>query len=82
MLRALQTGEVDAVVDDDVAFLGIERTLPRHPRGLHRARRATPGAARCASATTELKRALDDAIAQADLPAVWRQWLPSLAYPL
>ena len=28
MLRALQTGEVDAVVDDDVAFLGIERTYP------------------------------------------------------
>jgi hypothetical protein len=29
----------------------------------------------------ELKRVLDDAIAQADLPAVWRQWLPSLACP-
>ena len=28
MLRALQAGEVDAVVDDDVAFIGIERTYP------------------------------------------------------
>ena len=30
----------------------------------------------------ELKHVLDDAIAQADLPAVWRHWLPSLACPL
>ena len=28
MLRALQDGDVDAVVDDDVAFIGIERTHP------------------------------------------------------
>ena len=28
MLRALEAGEVDAVVDDDVAFIGIERTHP------------------------------------------------------
>ena len=35
MLRALEAGEVDAVVDDDVAFIGIERTHPGHPRRLH-----------------------------------------------
>ena len=50
MLRALQIGEVDAVVDDDVAFLGIERTYP-DIRVAFTIRRATPGAARCASAT-------------------------------
>jgi polar amino acid transport system substrate-binding protein len=81
MLRALQMGEVDAVVDDDVAFIGIERTYPDIRVAFTIATRNPWG---CALPLGEeaLKSALDDAIAQADLPAVWRDWLPSLTYPL
>ena len=81
MLRALQTGEVDAVVDDDVAFLGIERSYPDIRVAFTVATRNPWGCA-LRLGDAELKGALDDAIAQADLPAVWRQWLPTLSYPL
>ena len=81
MLRALQVGEVDAVVDDDVAFLGIERTYPDVRVAFTVATRNSWGCA-LRLGNEELKGALDHAIAQADLPAVWRHWLPSLAYPL
>jgi ABC-type amino acid transport substrate-binding protein len=81
MLRALQIGEVDAVVDDDVAFLGIERTYPDIRVAFTVATRNSWGCA-LRLGDEELKGALDDAIAQADLPSVWRQWLPTLAYPL
>ena len=81
MLRALSTGEVDAVVDDDVAFIGIENTHP----GLRVAFTVpTRNSWGCALRLGEddLKRRLDDGIAQADLPTAWRDWLPSLSYPL
>jgi polar amino acid transport system substrate-binding protein len=81
MLRALQMGEVDAVVDDDVAFLGIDRTYPDIRVAFTVATRNLWGCA-LRLGDEELKEALDDAIAHADLPAVWGQWLPSLAYPL
>jgi polar amino acid transport system substrate-binding protein len=81
MLRALQIGEVDAVVDDDVAFLGIDRTYPDIRVAFTVATRNPWGCA-LRLGDEELKEALDDAIAHADLPAVWGQWLPSLAYPL
>jgi ABC-type amino acid transport substrate-binding protein len=81
MLRALAAGEVDAVVDDDVAFIDIERTHP----GI-RVAFAVPTRNRwgCALrlADHELKRTLDAGIEQADLAASWRHWLPSLPYPL
>ena len=81
MLRALQTGEVDAVVDDDVAFLGIERTYPDIRVAFTVATRNPWGCA-LRLGDDELKRALDDAIAQADLPAVWRQLAAVAPYPL
>jgi ABC-type amino acid transport substrate-binding protein len=81
MLRALQTGVVDAVVDDDVAFLDIERSYPDLRVAFTVATRNPWGCA-LRLGEEDLKLALDDAIAQADLPAVWRSWLPSLAYPL
>jgi ABC-type amino acid transport substrate-binding protein len=81
MLRALQTGLVDAVVDDDVAFLGIDRTYPDIRVAFTVATRNPWGCA-LRLGDSELKDALDDAIAQADLPAVWRHWLPTLTYPL
>jgi ABC-type amino acid transport substrate-binding protein len=81
MLRALQVGEVDAVVDDDVAFLGIDRAYPDIRVAFTVATRNRWGCALRRGAA-DLKDALDDAIAEADLAAVWREWLPSLTYPL
>jgi ABC-type amino acid transport substrate-binding protein len=81
MLRALLAGEVDAVVDDDVAFIGIDRTYPGIRVAFTVATRNPWGCA-LRLGEEELKRTLDDGIAQADLPAAWRCWLPSLRYPL
>ncbi|MDP9256949.1 MAG: ABC transporter substrate-binding protein [Actinomycetota bacterium] len=81
MLRALQIDELDAVVDDDVAFLGIERTYPDLRVAFTVATRNSWGCA-LRLENEELKSQLDDAIARADLPAVWHHWLPTLAYPL
>ncbi len=71
MLRALSTGEVDAVVDDDVAFIGIEHTHPGLRVAFTVATRNPWGCA-LRLGDDELKRTLDDGIAQADLPAAWR----------
>ena len=81
MLRALMDGDVDAVVDDDVAFIGIERTYPGIRVAFTVATRNRWG---CALRLGDdgLKALLDDGIAAADLRSVWRCWLPSLPYPL
>jgi ABC-type amino acid transport substrate-binding protein len=81
MLRALMIGDVDAVVDDDVAFIGIERTHPGIRVAFTVATRNRWGCA-LRLGDEELKQALDDGIAEADLAAVWSCWLPSLPYPL
>ncbi len=81
MLRALETGEVDAVVDDDVAFIGIERTYPDLRVAFTVPTRNSWGCA-LRLENEELKDALDQGIAEADLQLVWGSWLPSLAYPL
>jgi polar amino acid transport system substrate-binding protein len=81
MLRALEAGEVDAVVDDDVAFIDIEATYP----GI-RVAFTVPTRNRWGCALRlgdgELKQRLDGGIEGADLAATWRRWLPSLPYPL
>ena len=64
-----------------MAFIGIENTHP----GLRVAFTVpTRNSWGCALRLGEddLKRRLDDGIAQADLPTAWRDWLPSLTYPL
>jgi ABC-type amino acid transport substrate-binding protein len=81
MLRALQIGDVDAVVDDDVAFMGIDRTHP-DLRVAFTVRTRNRWGCALRLGDEQLKQVLDDAIAQADLPAVWRHWLPSLTCPL
>jgi polar amino acid transport system substrate-binding protein len=81
MLRALRDGSIDAVVDDDVAFIGIERAHP----GLRVAFTVTtrnPWGCALRLGDSELKELLDRGIAEADLAAAWRCWLPSLPYPL
>jgi len=81
MLRALQAGEVDAVVDDDVAFIGIESTYPDLRVAFTVATRNRWGCA-LRPESEQLKAALDRGIAEADLQVVWEHWLPRLAYPL
>ena len=78
MLRALQTGEVDAVVDDDVAFLWIELDIRV---AFTIATRNRWGCALRSGRRPATKRALDDAIAQADLPADG-QWSAVARHPL
>ncbi len=81
MLRALLTGEVDAVVDDDVAFIGIDRMHPGI-RVAFTVPTRNPWGCALRLGDDELKSLLDEGIAQADLPAAWRHWLPTLTYPL
>jgi polar amino acid transport system substrate-binding protein len=81
MLRALVAGEVDAVVDDDVAFIGIEGAHPGIRVAFTVATRNPWGCA-LRLGDDELNEVLDVGIALADLEAVWQRWLPSLRYPL
>jgi polar amino acid transport system substrate-binding protein len=81
MLRALQIGEIDAVVDDDVAFIGIDRTHP-DIRVAFAVPTRNPWGCALRLGDVELKERLDVGIELADLPAVWEHWLPSLACPL
>jgi ABC-type amino acid transport substrate-binding protein len=79
MLNALRAGEVDAVVDDDVAFLGLDDPALRVAFTMPT--RNAWGAA-CRKGNAELVALLDAAILGANLRSVWERWLPGLAYPL
>ena len=81
MLRALLAGEVDAVVDDDVAFIGIERAHPGIRVAFTVATRNPWGCA-LRLGDEDMKEMLDVGIALADLEDVWQRWLPSLRFPL
>ena len=81
MLDALRRGEVDAIVDDEPAFIDVERNHP----GIRLAFSVPTGqrwgcALRLADEDT--RALLDHGIAAADLESVWQRTLPSLAYPL
>lgn len=84
MLDALRTGDVDAVVDDDVVFVPLDEdpafevafTAPtRNPWGVGVAK-DRPDTLR------ELDDALGAVIADGRLERVWRQWIPNLPFPL
>lgn len=84
MLAALSSGEVDAVVDDDVALLpldGDERfsvafTVPtRNPWGIAVSKDRPERLA-------EIDAALGKVIASGELRQVWEHWLPGLTFPL
>ena len=85
MIEALRSGEVDAIVDDDVALiplasttedLAIAFTIPTRNRWGMAMRKGDE----------ELRIAVDAAIASVigdgRLREVWERWLPDLAYPL
>ena len=75
------TGEIDAVVDDDVAFIGIERTHPGLRVAFTVATRNPWGCA-LRLGEEDLKRTLDEGIAAGRPAGRLARWLPSLPYPL
>jgi polar amino acid transport system substrate-binding protein len=83
MLAALRTGEVDAVVDDDVVFVPLGddpdfdlaftvRTGNRWGIGVSKERPGT---------LAELDGALGRVVADGRLAEAWAHWLPALEYP-
>ena len=83
MIGALRAGELDGVVDDDVAFLAIAEdpdveiafTVPTRNEWGVAVSKARP----------EMRDALDGALAEVirdgRLAACWESWLPGVAYP-
>lgn len=78
MLGMLRAGEVDAVVDDDICFVGPDPTI----RVAFTAPTANAWGAACRPDDRELVALLDRAIAGADLSAAWERWIPQLPFPL
>jgi polar amino acid transport system substrate-binding protein len=83
MLDALRSGEVDGVVDDDVAFLAVAEepdfeiafTVPTRNEWGVAVAKTRP------EMRDALDRALADVIRDGRLAACWESWLPRLAYP-
>ena len=83
MLDALRAGEVDGVVDDDVAFLAladdpdfeIAFTVPTRNEWGVAVSKTRP------EMRDELDRALAEVLRDGRLAACWESWLPGLAYP-
>ncbi len=84
MLAALKSGEVDAVVDDDVVFVPLGATHPDYElafvaRTGNRWGISVPPAR--SDLLAELDGALERVVADGRLEAVWREWLPTLDFP-
>jgi len=83
MIAALRAGEVDAIVDDDVALVPVADdpdfelafTVPTRNRWGVAVSKRRP------AWRDELDAALGAVIADGRLEAAWRRWMPSLAYP-
>lgn len=83
MVRALESGDVDAVVDDDVALVPIADD-PRFDIAFTVATRNPWGIA-VAKDRPGRRAMIDDALARVvssgDLELAWKHWLPTLAFP-
>ena len=83
MIDALRAGEVDGIVDDDVALLALADdpafelafTVPTRNEWGVAVSKARP------EMRDELDGALGDQIANGQLAECWERWLPALAYP-
>jgi polar amino acid transport system substrate-binding protein len=84
MVSALRSGEVDAVVDDDVALvpLGFQSDLEVAFTVATRNRWGVAVAKGNHELRIELDAALQEAIADGTLERAWRQWMPDLPFPL
>ncbi|GAA3951224.1 ABC transporter substrate-binding protein [Actinomadura viridis] len=84
MLAALRSGEVDAVVDDDVVFVPLAEdpafdlafTVPTGNRWGVAVAKDRP------EVLADLDGALAAVIADGRLEEVWRTWMPTLPFPL
>jgi polar amino acid transport system substrate-binding protein len=83
MLKALEDGDVDAFVDDDVVFVPLDED-PRYELAFT-VKTANPWGVGVAKDRPQLREELDAAlgavIADGRLRAVWEHWMPSLEYP-
>jgi polar amino acid transport system substrate-binding protein len=83
MLDALRVGQIDGVVDDDVAFIALADepdfevafTVPTRNEWGIAVSKTRP------ETRDELDRALAEVIRDGRLAACWESWLPGLAYP-
>jgi polar amino acid transport system substrate-binding protein len=84
MVSALRAGDVDAVVDDDVALvpLGDQNDLKVAFTVATRNRWGVAVAKGNEELRNELDAALQQAIADGSLERVWKQWMPGLPFPL
>ncbi|WNG89168.1 ABC transporter substrate-binding protein [Mycobacterium sp. ITM-2016-00317] len=84
MLAALRTGEVDAVVDDDVVFVPLGATHPDYELAftVQTGNRWGIAVAKDRPDTlAEIDAGLARLIDSGRLRKVWEQWLPTLDYP-
>jgi polar amino acid transport system substrate-binding protein len=83
MVSALRRGDVDAVVDDDVALvpLGDQQDLEVAFTVPTRNRWGVAVAKGNDALRRELDAALDAAITDGSLEQQWKRWMPGLAYP-
>jgi polar amino acid transport system substrate-binding protein len=84
MVSALRAGEVDAVVDDDVALvpLGDQSDLKVAFTVATRNRWGVAVAKSNQGLRNELDAALQEAIDDGSLERVWKRWMPGLPFPL
>ncbi|MBZ5876457.1 substrate-binding periplasmic protein [Chromohalobacter israelensis] len=82
MVAALRSGDIDALVDDDVALVPLEAddltiafTVPTRNAWGAVVAKNQPGW------LASVNRALDEIIANDSLQAAWERWMPTLAYP-
>lgn len=84
MLHALRTGDVDAVVDDDVVFVPLGETDPTYELAftVRTGNRWGIGVAPDRPETlAELDGALERVLADGRHRRAWEEWLPTLDYP-
>lgn len=85
MIEATRSGEIDGFVDDDVVMIPLGQEDPDFVEAftVQTGNRWGIGVAPGNDALREeIDRAIDEVVADGSLEAVWRKWMPLLAFPL